>query len=193
MVPLLRLRWPQERRRSMTTPKSRTSKEAAIQKFKDEIAHWRGRAEEAEGRVQERTNTNPPPMVAPGVPYMDLVLASGRQLRFTANFGAFLAMVGVLLEDGIEWDAIDQLPAEQLASVMMKPGYMEALLARAGMALQPDENWGLVIAQLDAETCVTLITWLTGALIAGQAELATAAQEEAPGEAADSSPTPLPG
>ena len=95
-------------------PKPLTAKEKSIQKFKDEIAHWRGRAEEAERQLPEATNTNPPPMVAPGVPYMDLVLASGRQLRFTANFGVFLTMIGFLLEEGVEWDSIDQLPAGEL-------------------------------------------------------------------------------
>ena len=166
---------------------------AAVQKFRNEIAHWRGRAEEAEGQLQEATNTNPPPMVAPGVPYMDLVLASGRQLRFTANFGVFLAMVGYLAEEGVDLDTIDQLSGDDLAVHMVKPGRVEEMIGRAGMALQPDENWGQVIAQLDSGTATSLIGWLARAITVGQQELATAAQEDAPGEAPANNPNRSPG
>ena len=70
---------------------------------------------------------------------------------------------------------------------------MESIIARAGMALQPDEMWNMVLAQLDMETCIRLVTWLIGAVIVGQDELTTAAQEDAPGEAPDSDPNPSPG
>ena len=166
---------------------------AAVQHFRDEIAHWRGRAEEAEGQLQEATNTNPPPMVAPGVPYMDLVLPTGRQLRLTANFGVFLAIVGYLAEEGVDLETIDQLSGDALATHMVKPGRVEEMIGRAGMALQPDENWGQVIAQLDSATATSLIGWLARAITVGQQELATAAQEDAPGEAPANNPNPSPG
>ena len=172
----------------MTTPRAK-----AIQGFKDEITHWRGRAEEAEEQLAEATNTNPPPMVAPGVPYMDLVLASGRQLRFTANFGVFLSIMGYVAEDGVDLETMDQLSGEALATHMVKPGRVEEMIGRAGMALQPDENWGQVIAQLDSETAVSLVGWLAGAIAIGQEALTTAAQEEARGEAPASNPSRLPG
>ena len=161
---------------------------AAVQKFRNEIAHWRGRAEEAEGQLQEATNTNPPPMVAPGVPYVDLVLPTGRQLRFTANFGVFLSIVGYLVEEGVDLDTIDQLSGDDLAAHMVKPGRVEEMIGRAGMALQPNENWGQVIAQLDSGTTTSLIGWLAGAIAIGQEALATAAQEDAPGEAPGEAP-----
>ena len=172
----------------MTTPRAK-----AIQGFKDEIAHWRGRAEEAEGQLQEATNTNPPPMVAPGVPYMDLVLASGRQLRLTANFGVFLAIVGYLTEEGVDLATIDQLSGDDLAAHMVKPGRVEEMIGRAGMALQPDENWGQVIAQLDSATATSLIGWLARAITVGQEELTAAARENALGEAPTNNPNRSPG
>ena len=163
--------------------------EEAVGKFRDEIAHWRGRAETAEAALTlVDDDVDPawfPPIVAPGVPFRDLVLPTGRRIRFTANFAVITVVLQFAAEDGIAPDALanmDTADAGLISSIMLRPDRTEEILARGGMALQPDENWRMVLAQLDKDSFTELVSWLLTAAVVGVNELAATGEDDGQGE-----------
>ncbi len=69
-----------------------------------------------------------------------------------------------------------------IAVALLKPGRMLECVARSGMALQPDEDWVLVLDQIDTETEIELIRRLATGALAGRDELAKVGQDDAAGE-----------
>ena len=94
------------------------------------------------------------PSWRPGVPFRDLVLPTGRRIRFTANFAVITVVLQFAAEEGIAADALANIDIAdvRLIPTMLRPDRAEEILARGGMALQPDENWRMVLAQLDTDS-----------------------------------------
>ena len=107
-----------------------------------------------------------PPILAPGVPFRDLVLPSGRRIRFTANFAVITTILTFLTEEGVDPEslaAMDTNDATKLAVSILTTARTEEIFARGGMALQPNENWLAVLAQLTIETVAEKVAWLVTA------------------------------
>ena len=161
--------------------------EEAVGKFRDEIAHWRGRAETAEATLAAANDDGAmfPPIVAPGVPFRDLVLPTGRRIRFTANFAVITVVLQFAAEEGIAADALANMDTADVGfiqAIMLRPDRTEEILARGGMALQPDENWRMVLAQLDKDSFTELVGWLLTAAVVGVGELAATGEDDGQGE-----------
>ena len=130
-----------------------------------------------------------PPIVAPGVPFRDLVLPTGRRIRFTANFAVITVVLQFAAEEGIAADALANIDIAdvRLIPTMLRPDRAEEILARGGMALQPDENWRMVLAQLDTDSFTELVGWLLTAAVVGLNELAATGEDDGQGEAPEPS------
>ena len=194
----------------MTTPPNSADAfsplEEAVGKFRAEITgltaerdYWKSAAESAAAETEwaksllaeaEDNGAWFPPIVAPGVPFRDLVLPTGRRIRFTANFAVITVVLQFAAEDGIAPDALanmDTADAGLVSSIMLRPDRTEEILARGGMALQPDENWRMVLAQLDKDSFTELVSWLLTAAVVGVNELAVTGEDDGRGEAPEPS------
>ena len=188
------------------SPDAFTPIEIAMAKFRDEIAgltterdYWKSAAESAaaetawaESRLATATADGAmfPPIVAPGVPFRDLVLPTGRRIRFTANFAVIAVVLQFAAEEGIAADALANMDTADVGfiqAIMLRPDRTEELLARGGMALQPDENWRMVLAQLDTDSFTELVSWLMTAAVVGVGELVNADGDDGQGEAPEPS------
>ena len=187
------------------SPDAFTPIEIAMAKFRDEIAgltterdYWKSAAESAaaetawaESRLATATEDGAmfPPIVAPGVPFRDLVLPTGRRIRFTANFAVITVVLQFAAEEGIAADALANIDIAdvRLIPTMLRPDRAEEILARGGMALQPDENWRMVLAQLDTDSFTELVGWLLTAAVVGLNELAATGEDDGQGEAPEPS------
>ena len=74
-----------------------------------------------------------------------------------------------------------------IQAIMLRPDRTEEILARGGMALQPDENWRRVLAQLDKDSFTELVSWLMTAAVVGVGELVNAGGDDGQGEAPEPS------
>ena len=187
------------------SPDAFTPIEIAMAKFRAEIAgltterdYWKSAAESAaaetawaESRLATATEDGAmfPPIVAPGVPFRDLVLPTGRRIRFTANFAVITVVLQFAAEEGIAADALANIDIAdvRLIPTMLRPDRAEEILARGGMALQPDENWRMVLAQLDTDSFTELVGWLLTAAVVGLNELAATGEDDGQGEAPEPS------
>ena len=180
--------------------------EEAVGKFRSEIAgltterdYWKTAAEAAaaetawaESRLTAASDDGSmfPPIVAPGVPFRDLVLSTGRRIRFTANFAVISTILTFLAEDGVDPEALASMDindATKLAVSILTTARTEEIFARGGMALQPNENWLAVLAQLTIETVAEKVAWLVTAAVVGVEELANAGGDDGQGEAPEPS------
>ena len=109
---------------------------------------------------------------------------------FTANFAVITVVLQFAAEDGIAPDAlanIDTADTGFIQAIMLRPDRTEEILARGGMALQPDENWRMVLAQLDKDSFTELVSWLLTAAVVGVGELAATGEDDGQGEAPEPS------